>query len=89
LEEAELLIEFLRLVLPCLGVSSNEGLRSRMRRRIGYDNPAHDDVTVSIHVFGERVQDEVGAQEDGGLEEGGGEGVVDEEEGVVWYGEEC
>jgi hypothetical protein len=46
------------------------------------DDGAHDDVRVAVDVLGERVQDEVGAGEEGRRVEGREEGVVDEDEGV-------
>jgi len=48
----------------------------------GEDEGAHDDVGVAVDVFGEAVQDDVGAEEEGGGVEGGEERVVHEDERV-------
>ncbi len=46
----------------------------------GEDERAHDDVRVAVDVLGERVHDNVGAEEERGGVERGQEGVVDEHE---------
>lgn len=52
----------------------------------GEDERAHDDVRVTVDVFCDAVQDDVGAEEQGGGVEWRKEGVVYEDEGVGWVG---
>lgn len=47
----------------------------------GEDESTHDDVRVTVDVFGNAVVYDVGALEEGGGVEGGEEGVVHEHEG--------
>jgi hypothetical protein len=52
----------------------------------GEDESTHDDVRVAVDILGERVHDDVGAEEERGGVERGEEGVVDEDDGLRGVG---
>ena len=53
-----------------------------MPRAGGENKAAHDHVRVAVDVLGDAVHDKIGAEQEGGLVEGGEEGVVDEDNGI-------